>query len=385
MATKKTTNNATLPDPNQVTFNPAALPPAKPPTLSQLAANQAGILASAQKGATQANSDLATAKANQASTIAGNTTLGNTFGGTTNPTTGNITLPVGGPVIPGSTSASNAATTVDSGTQQVLTWLNSIGLGSLTPLVMGWAGKSYSYDVMLSMIRTQPAYAAAFPAIAQLRQGDPTIDETSYLAKVQADRDLLYRYLGDSAKAYDNPQSLGSLMINNVSTATLQTRLQSIHDIVNASPDTKAWLQSNYGLSAQDLAAAWLDPNTTADMVAKRDVMAQIGGAGITSGFGNITQAQAEALANQGLTQSQAQSGFTNLAQEKQFGIQLPGESGKALNQDQLINSQFGTNGNDVTALKNIQQSRINEFNAGGAVAATTGGLTGVGSSNLTS
>ena len=386
-----TTNNATVPTPSQVTFNPAALPPKLSPGIQyvgsqlQYVSPTGQILPVSAAPSTPSGSSTTDPYAAAKSALdASNADLSNTLNGI-DATISDLTSTASD----SEAAAPNELTSVvneQSAPDIYSTGLAAIGITdpALAAQVALMVKQGINWNGIMTYIRATPTYAARFPAMAGIIASGHPITEAEYLTKETADRNLLYQYLGDSAKAYDNPAQLGMLMTNTVSTATLQTRLQSIHDIVNASPDTQAWLKSNYGLSAQDLAAAWLDPNTTADMVAKRDAMAQIGGAGITSGFGNISQAQAETLANQGISQSQAQSGFTNLAQEKQFGIQLPGESGKALNQDQLISSQFGTNGNDVTALKNIQQSRINEFNAGGAIQADQSGVKGIGASNLT-
>lgn len=271
-------------------------------------------------------------------------------------------------------------TDITSGTQLVTDWLNSIGLGSIAPTVLKWNATGYSHPVILDMIRTSPetkaAYQARFPAIAALQKMDPTVDEGAYIAKENTDRNLLYTYLGDAAKNYDNPAQLGTLMSNWVSTSELQNRLQAVHDVVNSSPDTKAWLQSTYGYSPQDLAAAWLDPQLAGDTIAKRDAAAQIGGAGLASGFGNLTQAQAEALANQGVTTAGATTKFGQIGNYGQLEQQLPGSDTGSIDQQGILDATF--NGGAAAAkLKAVQDARVAPFQANGGTVADSSGVAG--------
>lgn len=367
MATKKT-NNATVPEPSQVTNNPA--------TVSSIEQQSQAIIANAAKGATQAKTDLANAKADQASQIASNTALASSIGGTVNPGTGIITPPkpptgAGNgapvtPVTPTDISGNSAGAILASG-------LAAWGLSDLAPMVQSLITQGINTTGIADAIRKTPSYAARFPAMATLNAKGMGISESQYIAKESADREMLYTYLGDHAQAYDNPAQLGTLMTNFVSTNELQTRLQAVHDAANASPDTKAWLKSTYGYSDQDLAAAWLDPNLATDTIARRQNASFIGGAGLASGFGQLTQAQAEALASQGVTQAQAQSQFAKIGNFGQLEQNLPGNDAGSISQQDILNGAFqgGAAGAKLAAAQN---ARIAQFQAnGGAVADATG------------
>ena len=246
--------------------------------------------------------------------------------------------------------------------------LKAWGLDALSSPVAGWIAKGYSPSTLADMIRTykDPSgfspYNARFPAMAGLSTSGHALTEAQYLAKENQDRELLYNYLGPSAKNYDNPTGLGGLMTNFVSSTELQSRLQAIHDEVNASPETKAWLKQTYGLSDQDVAAAWLDPKLAQDQVTLRDQSGAIGGAGATSGFGQLTQAQAEALATQGVTQSQAQNTFAKIGNFGQLEQNLPGNDSGSLTQQQILNGAFNGGAAGAT-LAALQASRVAQFN----------------------
>ena len=343
-----------------------------------IADQSAAIVASAAKGAAAAKTNLANAKSDQASVIAGNTALAGLTGGTVNPTTGHITPKA----IPTSTGGGAAATTtptdLSGGTADdiFINGLSAMGLGSLANSVQGLVNQGIGTAGIISYIRSTPDYTARFPAMAAMNAKGMGISEAQYIAKEDTDRQLLYQYLGPSAATYDNYAQLGSLMLNNVNSATLQTRLQGIHDIVNASADTKNWLQNTYGLSQQDLAAAWLDPSTTSDPVTLRAQAAQIGGAGFQSGFGTLTQAQAEALVQQGVSLSQAQSTFAKIGNAGQLEQDLPGNDPGSLTQQQILDGAFD-GGAPGQALTNLQDQRVGEFQANGGVAADTSGVGG--------
>jgi len=254
--------------------------------------------------------------------------------------------------------------------------LKEWGLSDLASGVQGMTAKGLSPSAIADWIRTTPSYATRFPAMKGLSQAGHAISEAAYLAKENQDRELLYNYLGPSAKNYDSPAGLGGLMTNFVSSAELQSRLQSIHDEVNASPDTKAWLKQTYGLSDQDLAASWLDPALNNDTIAKRATASQIGGAGITSGFGQLTQAQAETLAAGGVSGPQAQNTFAKLGNVGQLEQALPGNDSGSLSQQQLLDASF-TGGAPAAKLAALQASRVAQFQSSGGLAADSSGVIG--------
>ena len=362
-----------------------------------IADQSAAIIANAAKGAALGRTERTAAEDYQAGLVSGNTALASQFGGTTSPK-GQITLPTNGPVIPnttttpvvppvvpptdttGHTLTSAEIANMDANTiftQGLAEW----GLSDLGPMVSALTAKGLNPSAIADSIRKTPSYAARFPAMAGMNASGNSISESEYLAKEATDRQMLYTYLGPNAKAYDNPAQLGTLLTNFVSPVELQSRLQAVHDEVNSSPDTKAWLKSTYGTSDQDLAAAWLDPKLTADQVAKRDSASQIGGAGLTSGFGNLTQAQAELLASQGVTQNQAQNTFAKIGAYGQLEQNLPGNDSGSLTQQQLIDGAF--NGGAAGAkIAQEQALRLGQFQDGGGMAANSGGVEGLKNAN---
>ena len=272
--------------------------------------------------------------------------------------------------------------------------LTGAGLGSLA--ANAWTMWNKGYDINAIMddpingIRASAAYKTVFPAMAKLNAMGEGITEGQYLAKVQADKEILKQFNVPSG-IFDTPDYLGSLMLNHVNTVDLTNRLQAAQDsVLSLDPSILKYGKDSYGLDTGNLIAWALDPTKATPIIAQQAKAMQIGGAALQSGFaggmgtnGELLASQAEALANQGVTQAQALQGFTQLGQMGQYGQMLPGDVSGALTGQQMINAEFNANANDVMALNKVKATRVNEFNAGGALAASAGGVGGIGAANL--
>ena len=272
--------------------------------------------------------------------------------------------------------------------------LTGAGLGSLA--ANAWAMWNKGYDINAIMddptngIRASAAYKTVFPAMAKLNAMGEGITEGQYLAKVQADKEILKQFNVPSG-IFDTPDYLGSLMLNHVNTVDLTNRLQAAQDsVLSLDPSILKYGKDSYGLDTGNLIAWALDPTKATPIIAQQAKAMQIGGAALQSGFaggmgtnGELLASQAEALANQGVTQAQALQGFVQLGQMGQYGQMLPGDVSGALTNQQMINAEFNANANDVMALNKVKATRVNEFNAGGALAANAGGVGGIGAANL--
>ena len=272
--------------------------------------------------------------------------------------------------------------------------LTGAGLGSLA--ANAWTMWNKGYDINAIMddpingIRASAAYKTVFPAMAKLNAMGEGITEGQYLAKVQADKEILKQFNVPSG-IFDTPDYLGSLMLNHVNTVDLTNRLQAAQDsVLSLDPSILKYGKDSYGLDTGNLIAWALDPTKATPIIAQQAKAMQIGGAALQSGFaggmgtnGELLASQAEALANQGVTQAQALQGFTQLGQMSQYGQMLPGDVSGALTGQQMVNAEFNANANDVMALNKVKATRVNEFNAGGALAASAGGVGGIGAANL--
>jgi len=270
--------------------------------------------------------------------------------------------------------------------------LKSAGLSALATKAWSMWNQGYDFNAIMddptNGIRASADYKKVFPAMATLNAMGQGISEGTYLQKEQADLELMKQY-GIPSGIFDTKEYLGSLLTNNVNQTDLEKRLMAVQDMLD--PNVSKYAQDTYGLDEGHLKAYLLDPKLAGPVVLKKAQAMQIGGAAYQQQFtgglgpnGELSQAQAEALANANVTQAGAQTGFANIGQQGQFAQALPGDTSGSVSNQQLINAQFNLNPNDIIATKKVQQGRINEFNAGGAVAGNANGLSGLGTSNAT-
>ena len=295
------------------------------------------------------------------------------------------------------TATPGGSANANPGALQIITdALKAAGLGSLASQAWTMWNKGYDLNAIMddptNGIRASAVYKQNFPAMAALNAKGQGISEAAYLAKEQADLELLKQY-GIPAGVFDSKDYLGSLMTNNVTTQDLQNRLIAVQDTVNSFDDSiKQYAADTYGLDSGHLMAWALDPTKALPVIQNQAKAMQIGGAALKAGFGGglgangeLSTSQAEALGAANVSQAQAQQGFVNLAQMGQLAENLPGDTSGSVSNQQMINAQFGLSGTDTAAVKKVQAKRVAEYQQGGSFAATASGAGGLGSANAAS
>ena len=345
-------------------------------TPAQIKANQAAILASATQGAAQAKTQLATAQADQASVIAGNTALASTIGGTVNSTTGKITLPASGPTIPSGTSVTTVlpppkatvtstftdanghqiavmsdGSTKDMGdtqsvadkkvqTQNALQLVNGTlaGFGVDTTGAIGQGivdllTKNYDSATINTIIQNPASIKDADPnvvALAQawqtrfsgnygpngrIAQGQSPLSPSEYIATENSYQDIL-NAAGVPAGFYSSKEQLGSLIGHDIAPTELQDRVNTAaKSISNQDPFYTQTLQNYYGLSSGDMIAHALDPETALPLLQRQTAAATFGAAGNRQNISTDVNT-AQQYAALGITQSQAEQGFQQIGTE---------------------------------------------------------------------
>lgn len=282
------------------------------------------------------------------------------------------------------TGTSNAPS--QSAKDTVTSFLNEAGLGNLASQVWNQWTSGQSADQIIEWVRSTPEYAARFPAMSTLRKDGRSISEAQYVAKEQADIDLMKQYGIPDPIATDK-KLLGNLIANNVSQVTLQKRLIAGQDtVLGFDNQIRQYAKDTYGLGDGALLAWVLNPDIALPVLEQQAQAMRIGGAALTSGYdrglgaqGELGKTQAEALAAQGISQQQAQQGFTQLAQMGQLEQQLPGDVSGQLTSQEMIDAIFGISGEAQQKLGKVKQTRVGEFQQGGNFAAAQSGIVGIG------
>jgi hypothetical protein len=233
-------------------------------------------------------------------------------------------------------------------------------------------------DVIMFRLREQPAYQRRFSAnAARARKGLPELDPASYIGLENQYREILRSSLGpDMAEMYDAPSDFKTLLEGDVSPAELNTRIQDgYRAVADADPEVKRQMQRLYGVTDQQLAAYFIDPEKAATVLTRQARAAQIAARGAEQGGIQLTGALAEDLARRGITEAEAQRGFAEIGALGELRQTFAGET--ALSTEQLVGSQFGTDIQAQQELERRRRLRTGEFAGGGQFTRTTGATSG--------
>jgi hypothetical protein len=285
----------------------------------------------------------------------------------------------GSSVVSGSATPASPTGVTQSAKDIVNGYLREAGLASLSDETWRQWNAGTSAEQIMDYVRTTPEYATRFPAMAALRTAGRSITEAQYVAKEQADIDMMTTY-GIPADIATNRNLLGSLISNNVNQVTLQQRLMAGQDsILSQDKNVLDYAKQTFGLTSGDLVAFVLNPDISLPVLQQKAKAIQIGGAAFQEKQAVDAQ-QAMALAAAGITGAQAQQGFGKIAQQGQFQQVLPGDISGNLTNEELINAQFNMDPVALAKLKKVAATRANEFQGGGQFTASATGASGIGS-----
>ena len=236
-------------------------------------------------------------------------------------------------------------------------------------------------DAIIFAIREQPAYQKRFSANKErVKNGFDELDPASYIALEDQYRATLSAN-GMPVSFYDSKDDFDAMIGGSVSPAELQSRVQEGYRAVqDADPEVKRQMQQLYGVSEGDLAAYFIDPNRMKPLLVAADYKRQAQAAKIAARGSELAGIQltgglAEDLARRGITETEAETGFTAIGKLGELTTQFGGET--ALTQEQIIGQQFGTDVAAAQELEKRRRRRVGEFAGGGSFARTQGETSG--------
>lgn len=257
-------------------------------------------------------------------------------------------------------------------------WLDPLGLGEWADYAWKESLKGVPVGQIMLDIRKTPQYAIRFPGLDQLRKQGENWDEATYIQYENHAKDTLHFY-GIPTGVFDSPQDLSKLMLGNVSTNELDKRVGDAAAALNDySPEAMGELQQMYGIGRGGVLAYALDPKKAEPILARQFAASKIAGFGDSTGFGQIGKSDAELLAQQGVTDSQAMQGLDRLASEKELFSGLPGQGEGDISQQQQLGAEFSGNAADQAAILARQRSRLAQFGGSSQIATTNQGAVGL-------
>lgn len=256
---------------------------------------------------------------------------------------------------------------------------NSYGLGTLAPVIVDYIKQGYSSDTITVLLQQTKEYQDRFSANkVRIQKGLPALSPAEYLATEDAYRQTLRKW-GLPSGFYDSTDDFKGFLESDISPVELDQRAQQASDFMNSADDNQMSYYKQFYTNG-DLVAFALDPNRAAPLVGKAFKASQIGGAAMDQGLGTIDQAEAEKLANLGVTADQASSGFGQIAQARQDVNTLGGIYGGGLSTQELIDATFANDADSTKKLKTLASKERAQFGGSAGLGATS--LVGNGSND---
>jgi hypothetical protein len=138
--------------------------------------------------------------------------------------------------------------------------------------------------------------------------------------------------------------------------------------VKDANPEVLAQLKTYYpDVNNGDLAAYFMNPDVTTDIIVNRARVAEIGSEAKRQAGINLSVEQSEALRKEGIDKAEAQQGFFNISAQQELFNPLQGE--EAINQEQQIAGTFGTNAAATQRIAKRKRERSAAFESGGGFA----------------
>lgn len=267
------------------------------------------------------------------------------------------------------------------GWDTVSQYLAGYGLDSLASDYKQWITEGLSEAEIYMRIRETQAYKTRFAANEQRRAaGLPELAE-SEIVKYEQEARQMFRAAGLPPGFYDQTEDFTRFLTNDISLAELQSRVNDgFLAVESAPPEVKSELSRLYGVNAGALAAYMLDPEKALPAIQRQVAAGRTSAAAVSTGYGGLTQSQAEDLARNGVSDQAARSGFAELASQKELFSNQGSESDATITPDEQLASQFKGNAFAQERINRKRGQRKSGFGTQAQFAGTNKGSSGLGS-----
>lgn len=230
---------------------------------------------------------------------------------------------------------------------------------------------SSTVDEIGIQLRESPAFKRRFAANeARRAAGKPVYSVTQTLLLESQYRKNL-RDSGMPAGFYDDPKSLQNFLINDISPDEILARVtQGYQAVRNADPTVINELKTLYNLDDGSIAAFFVDPTKAQDNILRAARAAEVAAQARKQAGIGLTAQTAEELVRQGVSEAEAQAGFTTYKQQESLYRPLMGEEG--LTQQEAIAGTLGTSAEAAQRIATRKRRRKGTFEAGGKVSLQT-------------
>jgi len=220
-------------------------------------------------------------------------------------------------------------------------------------------------------LRESPAFKRRFAANETRRAaGKPVYSVTQTLLLESQYRKNL-RDSGMPTGFYDDPTSLQNFLINDISPDEILARVtQGYQAVRNADPTVINELKTLYNLNDGSIAAFFVDPTKAQDNILRAARAAEVAAQARKQAGIGLTAQTAEELVRQGVSEAEAQAGFTTYKQQESLYRPLMGE--EEITQEEAIAGTLGTSAAAAQRIGTRRRRRKGAFEAGGKVSLRT-------------
>lgn len=265
----------------------------------------------------------------------------------------------------------------------------AIGIKGLGEWAYSRDAQGWNTDMLIASLRygtdtgdtlgrnARDAYLKEFPMMDKIleKQVFPgNAPEMAYLEYKNTVRNAARRYgVGDALVSNDK---IANYILGDLDSSEIVDRMNlAATAIATTPPETLAVLRDYYGVQSGDLMDFYLDTEAQEAELQKRYTAARIGTEAARQKFG-VSQAEAENLAQRGISVSDAERGFATAAAQ----TSLMQGVGETVSRQDIYEATFGSQ-EAAQKLARVAQSRTGQFQGGGAFAAGESGVAGLGSS----
>lgn len=253
--------------------------------------------------------------------------------------------------------------------------LNNWGLPTLTDKAIDFYNKGFEAKTILLKIQETPEYAQRFAGnVVRSKAGMAPLDPDAYLKLEDAYRSVL-RSSGMPIGFYDDPSDFSNFIAKDVSATELKSRVDLASTVVNSSdPFLVGQLKDYYNLTQGEMVAYTLDPERAVPLIERQIKAAEFGAAAQRQDI-TVAAPVAEQFASMGITKTQAEQGFQNIAQVLPASERLSNIYDRTYGQEEAIAETFGGAGAARAAEQRRQLIELEK--------STFAGQSGVGRTSL--
>lgn len=253
--------------------------------------------------------------------------------------------------------------------------LTSWGIAELVPDAQKLVLQGLGADSVTLALQQTAAYKKRFAGNAlREKAGLPVLAPAEYVATEASYAQVLRQY-GLPKGFYDSRDDFTNFIAHDVSAQELQQRASDAQEKYMLGPaENRDWWRNHYGGTDAEAIAGILDPTRALPIVQRRLTASAIGGAAAGQGL-QVGTTQAEALAAAGVTDSQAQQGYAQIATGLPTDQAIAQRFGDHIGQAEEEAATFGTAGaaDALEKKKRLASSEASLF--GGKAAADTSSL----------